>query len=117
MRRIARFLDIEVPEAKWPILSDAATFASMKRDAALLGPEMDMIFGGPRRVSVIALCQGVDLERLDVYVSFSAPSLAGPRVWSGFCAHHWICAVRVTSEIGAELPLRAPRARSREAGR
>jgi aryl sulfotransferase len=46
MRRIARFLDIEVPEEKWPILSDAATFASMKRDAALLGPEMDMIFEG-----------------------------------------------------------------------
>jgi aryl sulfotransferase len=46
MRRIARFLDIDVPEAKWPTLADAATFASMKRDAALLGEEMGMIFEG-----------------------------------------------------------------------
>ena len=46
MRRIARFLEIEVPAAKWPILIDAATFASMKRDSAFLGPEMGMIFEG-----------------------------------------------------------------------
>jgi aryl sulfotransferase len=46
MRRIARFLEIDVPEAKWPMLSDAATFASMKRDTELLGPEMGMIFEG-----------------------------------------------------------------------
>ena len=46
MRRIARFLEIRVPEEKWPTLADAATFASMKRDAAVLGPEMGMIFEG-----------------------------------------------------------------------
>jgi len=47
MRRIARFLDIDVPEAKWPTLVDAATFASMKRDGpTVLGPEMGMIFEG-----------------------------------------------------------------------
>jgi aryl sulfotransferase len=28
------------------MLTEAATFASMKRDAALLGPEMDAIFEG-----------------------------------------------------------------------
>ena len=46
MRRIARFLDIEVPEQKWPMLAEAATFAAMKRDTAVLGPEMGMIFEG-----------------------------------------------------------------------
>ena len=46
MRRIARFLEIDVAEEKWPMLADAATFASMKRDAALLGPEMGLIFEG-----------------------------------------------------------------------
>jgi aryl sulfotransferase len=46
MRRIARFLEIEIPAAQWPLLADAATFASMKRDAALLGEEMGMIFEG-----------------------------------------------------------------------
>ena len=46
MRRIARFLDIGVPEAKWPMLVDAATFAGMKRDTAFLGDEMGMIFEG-----------------------------------------------------------------------
>jgi aryl sulfotransferase len=46
MRRIARFLEIEVPATKWPMLIDAATFASMKRDTAFLGSEMGMIFEG-----------------------------------------------------------------------
>src|SRR2546428_12817564 len=46
MRRIARFLEIEVPEEKWPMLAEAATFAAMKRDVTVLGPEMDMIFEG-----------------------------------------------------------------------
>jgi aryl sulfotransferase len=46
MRRIARFLDIEVPEDKWPMLTDAATFAGMKRDTAVLGEEIGMFFEG-----------------------------------------------------------------------
>jgi aryl sulfotransferase len=46
MRRIARFLDIDVAEAKWATLVDAATFAGMKRDTAFLGDEMGMIFEG-----------------------------------------------------------------------
>src|SRR2546428_11169563 len=46
MRRIARFLEIEVPEEKRAMLADAATFAAMKRDVEVLGPEMDMIFEG-----------------------------------------------------------------------
>ncbi|HXC52439.1 MAG TPA: sulfotransferase domain-containing protein [Candidatus Limnocylindrales bacterium] len=46
MRRIARFLEIDVPEGKWPQLVDAATFSSMKRDVHILGPEMGMIFEG-----------------------------------------------------------------------
>ena len=46
MRRIARFLEIEVPESLWPRLVDAATFASMKRDTHILGPEMGVIFEG-----------------------------------------------------------------------
>jgi aryl sulfotransferase len=46
MRRIARFLDIEVPEEKWPMLAEAATFAAMKRDTAVLGSEMAIIFEG-----------------------------------------------------------------------
>jgi len=46
MRRIAGFLDIDVPGAKWPELVDLATFTSMKRDTDILGPEMGMIFEG-----------------------------------------------------------------------
>jgi len=46
MRRISRFLDVPIDEQKLPTLVDAATFASMKRDAHLLGPEMGMIFEG-----------------------------------------------------------------------
>ncbi|HYB98679.1 MAG TPA: sulfotransferase domain-containing protein [Candidatus Limnocylindrales bacterium] len=38
MRRIARFLDIEVPEEKWPQLVQAASFESMKARAAELAP-------------------------------------------------------------------------------
>jgi aryl sulfotransferase len=46
MRRVARFLEIEIAGETWPELIEAATFAAMKRDAALLGPEMGMIFEG-----------------------------------------------------------------------
>lgn len=46
MRRIARFLDIEVPDAKWPVLAEAATFGAMKRDKEILGDEMGQIFEG-----------------------------------------------------------------------
>lgn len=46
MRRIARFAEIDVSEDKWPMLAEAATFTAMKRDAAVLGPEMGMMFEG-----------------------------------------------------------------------
>jgi aryl sulfotransferase len=46
MRRISRFLEIDTAEDKWPAFVDAASFAGMKRDAALLGPEMGMVFEG-----------------------------------------------------------------------
>ncbi|WP_033346196.1 sulfotransferase domain-containing protein [Catenuloplanes japonicus] len=38
MRRIAAHLDIEVPEARWPGLVEAATFAHMRRRADQLAP-------------------------------------------------------------------------------
>lgn len=46
MRRIARFLEIDVPEATWPELTEAATFAAMKAAPETLGQEMDLIFEG-----------------------------------------------------------------------
>ena len=41
MRRIAELLNIEVDEALWPQLIEAAGFDSMKRNADLLAPEVD----------------------------------------------------------------------------
>jgi aryl sulfotransferase len=46
MRRVAAFLEIDVPEAKWPMLVENATFEAMKRDGDLLLPETAMIFEG-----------------------------------------------------------------------
>jgi len=46
MRRIAEYLEIEVPAAKWPGLVEAATFEAMKRDAELLLPEIGLVFEG-----------------------------------------------------------------------
>lgn len=46
MRRIARYLEIEVPEAKWPELVEAASFEAMKRDGELLLPELALVFQG-----------------------------------------------------------------------
>lgn len=40
MRRLAAFLDIDVPERKWNELLDAATFASMRQRPADLTPEI-----------------------------------------------------------------------------
>jgi aryl sulfotransferase len=42
MRRVAAFLEIEIPERQWPVLVDAATFESMKKDADALLPELAM---------------------------------------------------------------------------
>lgn len=50
MRRIAAFLDIEIPESLWPQLVDAASFESMKRDGdSLLARAHDLWEGGPNR--------------------------------------------------------------------
>jgi aryl sulfotransferase len=40
MRRLAAFLDIDVPDAKWDALVDAASFASMRARAEELAPEV-----------------------------------------------------------------------------
>ncbi|TNE59001.1 MAG: sulfotransferase domain-containing protein [Alphaproteobacteria bacterium] len=42
MRRIAKLLDIEVPEQKWPELVDAATFSSMKKNADMMAPDTEV---------------------------------------------------------------------------
>ncbi len=48
MRRIAAFLDIEVPPDLWPELVEAAGFAAMRRNgAALMGAHARMFAGGP----------------------------------------------------------------------
>ncbi len=46
MRRIADFLDIAVPEERWPALVQAATFSDMKRNAATLVPFMGSLLAG-----------------------------------------------------------------------
>ncbi|MDD4962693.1 MAG: sulfotransferase domain-containing protein [Gallionella sp.] len=50
MRRIAKFLDIDIPESLWPELVEAASFESMKRDGeTLLAMSHDFWDGGPAR--------------------------------------------------------------------
>jgi aryl sulfotransferase len=50
MRRIAQFLDIEIPEALWPQLVEAAGFDAMKRDGESLLALAHMLWdGGPQR--------------------------------------------------------------------
>ena len=39
MRRLAAWLGIEVPDQRWPMLVQAATFAAMRRHARLLAPD------------------------------------------------------------------------------
>ena len=46
MRRIAGFLGIDVAEALWPELVEAATFAEMRRVGAKLSPMLAMSFDG-----------------------------------------------------------------------
>ena len=46
MRRIATFLEIEVPEDLWPALVDGATFETMKKEGDALIPEMEIGFKG-----------------------------------------------------------------------
>jgi len=50
MRRIARFLDIDVPESRWPALVEAASFEAMKREGEALMPMAHFLWeGGPSR--------------------------------------------------------------------
>ena len=50
MRRIAQFLDIEIPESLWPQLVEAAGFDAMKRDGeSLLALAHRLWDGGPQR--------------------------------------------------------------------
>jgi len=50
MRRIAEFLEIEIAEALWPRLVEAASFESMKRDGDALLPMAHFLWeGGPAR--------------------------------------------------------------------
>ena len=46
MRRIASFLDIEIPDAIWPRLVEAASFESMKRDGDALMPLATLMWEG-----------------------------------------------------------------------
>lgn len=48
MKRIAEFLDIEIPDALWPRLVEAASFEAMKRDGDVLLPMAHFLWeGGP----------------------------------------------------------------------
>jgi len=42
MRRLARILELEIDEARWPGLVNAATFAEMKRNADRTAPDTDL---------------------------------------------------------------------------
>lgn len=46
MRRIADFLEIQVPEDLWPVLVQSAGFEAMKRDGEKLLPELAMVMQG-----------------------------------------------------------------------
>ena len=46
MRKVAKFLDIEVPERLWPELVEQASFETMKANAEALLPTIDGIFAG-----------------------------------------------------------------------
>lgn len=43
MRRIARFLNKEIPDSDWPAYVEAATFKTMKKDMSTLKPEIEQL--------------------------------------------------------------------------
>ncbi len=45
MRRVAEFLEIEIPESQWPSLIEAASFESMRRQGDELIPALQMLWG------------------------------------------------------------------------
>lgn len=44
MRRVAKFLEVEVPETEWPDYIKAVSFDSMKRDLDKMVPSFNFIF-------------------------------------------------------------------------
>jgi len=50
MKRIAHFLETDTPDSLWPLLVEAASFESMKRDGDALIPFAHLLWeGGPER--------------------------------------------------------------------
>ena len=45
MKRVAEFLDIEIPNALWPSLIEAASFETMRRQGSELIPALQMLWG------------------------------------------------------------------------
>jgi aryl sulfotransferase len=62
MRRVARFLDIELPESKWPAVIERCTFEAMRSgdDAG-----MDSVFEGGRKGFIFKGTNGRWREVLD----------------------------------------------------
>ena len=87
MRRIARYLEIEVPEAKWPELVEAASFEAMKRDGELLLPELALVFQGG---AASFLHKGTNEWRGEKFSDFLAQMVLGSRrpseCFADFCS-------------------------------
>jgi aryl sulfotransferase len=73
MKRIAKFLDIEIEESLWPTLVEHCTFDYMKNKAEVLGPDGEAIFKGGSKTFINKgtngrwreLLTSADLERYE----------------------------------------------------
>jgi len=63
MRRVAHFLDIEIPESKWPAVIERCTFEAMRGEA---DPALDSIFEGGTKGFIFKGTNGRWRDVLDV---------------------------------------------------
>jgi aryl sulfotransferase len=95
MRRIAYFLRISIPASVWPSLVEAATFESMKRNSAQLGPEWERAFVGGLDSF---LAQGTNARWRDVLTTEDVvrfETRAGRELSPGLA--HWLKSGRLTA--------------------
>ena len=102
MRRIAAFLSIDVDEAVWPSLVEAATFADMKRRGKDLLPMADIVFEGGSERFLYKGSNGRWREEIPAELIAAYEKKAAARCWSRVgreVRRGWSCAPTIPLRV------------------
>lgn len=102
MRRIARFLDIDIGTSNWDRLVEAASFQAMKRDGDSLLPKVGKAFQGGTKRFIYKGCNGRWREQIPAEEQARYARMAAQRFTPGL--RRWIEHGRLRSGDPTQLP-------------